>query len=67
MREVLPGEQVLQSVQDVLGFEGFVSVLNNRFVYKKGSDVQNTWRKYGWVPPSEFRDDFEFKKNREGK
>jgi len=44
-----------------------VSVLNDRFVYKLGSDVQVTWRKYGWVPPSEYREDFEFKKNREGK
>jgi len=36
------------------------------FVYMKGSDVQKTWRRYGWVPPSEHRDDYEFKKNREG-
>ena len=66
MREVLPSKQLLQPVPTVLA-EGFVSVLNDRFVYKLGSDVQVTWSKYGWVPPSEYRDDFEFKKNREGK
>jgi hypothetical protein len=67
MREVLPSEQVLQSVPGLPEQEGFVSVLNERFVYKLGSDVQVTWRKYGWIPPSEYREDFEFKKNREGK
>lgn len=36
------------------------------FVYLKGSDVQRTWRRYGWQPPSEYREDYEFKKNREG-
>lgn len=36
------------------------------FVYMKGSDVQRTWRRYGWQPPSEYRNDYEFKKNREG-
>lgn len=36
------------------------------FVYLKGADVANTWRRYGWVPPSEYRNDYEFKKNREG-
>lgn len=23
------------------------------FKFKRGVDVQETWRKYGWVPPSE--------------
>lgn len=36
------------------------------FVYMKGADVQRTWRRYGWQPPSEYRTDYEFKKNREG-
>ena len=42
------------------------SLFDPSFVYLKGSDVQRTWRKYGWVPPSEYRNDYEFKKNREG-
>jgi hypothetical protein len=36
------------------------------FVYMKGADVQRTWRRYGWTPPSDYRDDYEFKKNRQG-
>ena len=36
------------------------------FVYMKGADVQRTWRRYGWQPPTEYRNDYEFKKNREG-
>lgn len=35
------------------------------FVYLKGSDVQRTWRRYGWQPPSEYRNDYQFKINRE--
>ena len=26
---------------------------NSKFVYKSGSDVMATWKKYGWIPPSE--------------
>jgi hypothetical protein len=25
------------------------------FKWSSGADVQTTWRKYGWVPPSELR------------
>ena len=39
--------------------------LNSTFVYQSGANVQATWRKYGWVPPTEYRDDFLFAKNRE--
>lgn len=35
------------------------------FVYRKGADVATTWRRYGWTPPSEYRTDYEFKKNRD--
>ena len=37
---------------------------NSRFVYQGGADVQKTWRKYGWTPPTEYRLDYEFAKNR---
>lgn len=37
------------------------------FKYTPGSDVQATWRKYGWVPPSEYRDDYLFAINREAR
>lgn len=37
---------------------------DSKFVYQSGADVQKTWRKYGWIPPSEYREDYEFGKNR---
>jgi len=39
--------------------------LDSSFVYQTGANVQAIWRKYGWVAPTEIRNDFEFKKNRE--
>lgn len=39
--------------------------LNSTFVYQSGADVQKTWRKFGWTPPTEYRSDYEFAKNRE--
>jgi hypothetical protein len=41
--------------------------LNSRFVYTGGSDVMKVWKRYGFVPPSEVRDDYLFKINREAK
>ena len=41
--------------------------LNSTFIYQSGADVQKTWRKYGWTPPSEYRSDYEFAKNRDTK
>jgi hypothetical protein len=38
---------------------------NSAFKFTSGSDVQAVWRKYGWTPPSEYRDDYLFKHNRE--
>ena len=38
---------------------------NSKFVYKRGSDVMKTFKKYGFVPPTEYRNDYLFKKNRE--
>ena len=38
---------------------------NSVFKYTSGSNAQAIWRKYGWVPPSEYRDDYLFKQNRE--
>jgi hypothetical protein len=39
--------------------------INSTFVYQTGADVQRTWRKYGWTPPTEYRSDYEFAKNRD--
>ena len=35
--------------------EPSVRVTDNNFLYKRGADVQATWRRFGWVPPSEYK------------
>lgn len=40
---------------------------DSKFVWTSGSDVMKTFKKYGFVPPSEVRNDYLFKKNREMK
>jgi len=37
----------------------------SKFVYKRGADVMKVWKSYGFIPPSEYRNDYLFKKNRE--
>jgi hypothetical protein len=37
----------------------------SKFVYSNGSDVMKTFKRFGFVPPSEYRNDYLFKKNRE--
>jgi hypothetical protein len=38
---------------------------DSKFVYTGGSDVMKTFKQYGFVPPSEYRNDYLFKLNRE--
>lgn len=38
---------------------------DSKFVYTGGSDVMKTFKRYGFVPPTEYRDDYLFKINRE--
>jgi hypothetical protein len=38
---------------------------NSKFVYTGGSDVLKTFKRYGFVPPTEYRNDYLFKTNRE--
>lgn len=33
----------------------WVPVGHPDYIWTSGADVQRTWRKYGWVPPSEGR------------
>lgn len=35
--------------------EPSVRVTDIKFAYQRGADVQATWRRFGWVPPSESR------------
>ena len=34
-------------------------------VWTHGADVMATWRRYGFIPPTDYRDDYLFKINRE--
>ena len=34
-------------------------------VWTHGADVMTTWKKHGFVPPTEYRNDYRFKINRE--
>jgi len=38
---------------------------DSKFVWTKGADVMKTFKRHGFVPPSEYRTDYLFKKNRE--
>jgi hypothetical protein len=38
---------------------------DSRFKWTAGADVMRTWRKHGFVPPTEYREDYLFKLNRE--
>jgi hypothetical protein len=40
---------------------------NSTFVYSGGSNVLATWRKAGFIPPSEYREDFLFGVNKKAK
>jgi hypothetical protein len=53
-------------VPDVYQHERHINPLDN-FKWTSGANVQAKWRKYGWVPPTETREDYLFKRNREGK
>lgn len=35
-------------------------------VWTRGADVMGTWKRHGFQPPSEYRNDYFFKINREG-
>ena len=39
--------------------------VNSTFKYTPGGNVQAVWKKYGWTPPSEYRNDYLFKQNRD--
>jgi len=50
-------------VPDVYQGEQRMNPLDN-FKWTSGANVQAVWRKYGWTPPSEYRDDYLFGRNR---
>ncbi len=38
---------------------------NSKFKFTAGSNVQAVWKRYGWTPPTDYRNDYLFKHNRE--
>jgi hypothetical protein len=38
---------------------------DSKFIWTTGADVMKTFKRHGFVPPSEVRNDYLFKKNRE--
>ena len=36
----------------------WIPVGHPNYVFRTGADVQSTWRRYGWTPPSEKRTQF---------
>jgi hypothetical protein len=42
----------------------YLTETNSTFKYTPGGNVQAVWRKYGWTPPSEYRQDYLFAQNR---
>jgi hypothetical protein len=51
-------------VPDVYQGEHKINPLDN-FKWTSGANVQAIWRRYGWTPPSETRNDYLFRQNRE--
>lgn len=51
-------------VPDVYKGDQKINPLDN-FKWTSGANVQAIWKKYGWQPPSEYRNDYLFKQNRE--
>jgi hypothetical protein len=45
--------------------ESFLTAKDSTFKYNPVTDVQAVWKKYGWEPPSSYRNDYLFKQNRE--
>jgi hypothetical protein len=48
--------------------EAKLTETNSAFKYASGSDCQALWKqRCDWIPPSEYRDDYLFKHNREAR
>lgn len=39
--------------------------IGSKFIYQSGADCTKIWKRYGYIPPTEYRDDYLFKLNRE--
>lgn len=55
----------MENHMEVTKGSGALMDVNSTFKYTAGGNVQAIWRRYGWTPPSEYREDYLFKTNRE--
>lgn len=46
---------MIQAIPATRRTDPLIPVGHPDFIWTAGADVQATWRKYGWVPPSEQR------------
>jgi hypothetical protein len=59
--------RILNQVKEAVNKPPLALDKDSKFVYTAGADVMATWKKYGFVPPSEVRTDYLFGKNREAR
>lgn len=60
------GDELLGEASVSVQGEPMTALLTNKaFKYTPGGNVDATWRKYGYRPPTEYRNDYLFKTNRE--
>ena len=55
----------MENHMEVTKGSGALMDVNSTFKYTAGGNVQSVWRRYGWTPPSEYREDYLFKTNLE--
>jgi len=60
LRRLMAVEEKPQEIKPSMAVER-----NSKFVWTRGADVMKTFKRNGFVPPTEYRDDFLFKMNRE--
>ena len=65
MRPILSLRSVKAEVKETPKKMPLAIERGSKFVYSKGSDVMKTFKRNGFVPPTEYRNDYLFKKNRE--
>ena len=55
----------METNMEVSKGSGCLMDVNSTFKYTAGGNVQSVWKKHGWTPPSEYREDYLFKTNLE--
>jgi hypothetical protein len=59
MRKAQQQQPLKETTMNTIPFtrrtEPMIPAGHPKFVWTTGADVQATWRRYGWVPPSELK------------